>query len=158
MDQKLQHKTQFYSFSGVFKFGRKENEKLPLINGHFMTISGRFSASYIEIFHKTEVQMVILRCLVCLNVTLIQSYNIILVKKFFFHAWKCINLRLFCRSVFWHLLGNQLSHFNNRYFFKILWSFHKTLIRWNAGEKIKLFFELSTNKIFGFTFVSILVQ
>ena len=73
----------FIHFQGVFKFGRRKKEKLPLINGHFMTIFGHFYASYIEIFHKTEVQKVILRCLVCLNLTLIQSYNILLVKKSF---------------------------------------------------------------------------
>jgi len=39
------------------------------------------------IFHETEVQMVILRCLVSLNLNWIKSYKIILVKKdFFFHA------------------------------------------------------------------------
>ena len=31
---------------------------------------------------------------------------------------------LFCRSEFWQLLGNQLSYFQNSYFFKTLWSFH----------------------------------
>ena len=50
-----------------------------------MTISGHFPASYMVIFQKTEVQTDILRCLVCLNLNWVQSYNIILVKnKFFF--------------------------------------------------------------------------
>ena len=92
-DQELRHKTQFFSFPGVFNFERKKIEKLPLINGHFMTISGHFSASYIEIFHKTEVQTVILRCLVCLNLNWIQSYNIILVKNSFFSCLKMHHFR-----------------------------------------------------------------
>ena len=145
MDQKLWHKILSYSILGVFNFVRKKNEKLPQINGHFMTISGHFSASLIEIFHKTEVQTVILRCLVCENLNWIQSYDIILVKNSFFYAWKCIISGLFCRSVFWHLLGNQLSYFNNGYFFKILWSFHET--QYNTGKKMKLFFELFINNI-----------
>ena len=57
----------FFSFLGVFNFGRKKNENLLLISGHFTTIFGHFSASYIKIFHKTGFQTVILRCLVCLN-------------------------------------------------------------------------------------------
>ena len=93
MDPKQRHKTQFYSFPGVFNFVRKINEKLPLINGHFMTLSGHFSASYIEIFHKTEVQTVILRCLVCLNLNWIKSYNIILVKIFLFSCLKMHHFR-----------------------------------------------------------------
>ena len=34
---------------------------------HFTTISGHFSANYIFIFHKKEVQTIILRCLTGLN-------------------------------------------------------------------------------------------
>ena len=33
-----------------------------LINGHFPTISSQFFAKYMNIFHKTEVQTIILRC------------------------------------------------------------------------------------------------
>ena len=49
-----------------------------------------------EIFHKTEIQMVILRCLVCLNLNWIKSYDIINGWNKFFHAWKY-------RSKFLHL-------------------------------------------------------
>ena len=52
-------------------------------NGHFLTICGHFFGNYIDIFHKTEIQMVILRCIVCLNLNWIKSYNIMLVKKIF---------------------------------------------------------------------------
>ena len=44
-----------------------------------MTISGHFFAYYIKIFHKTEIQKVILRCLVCLNPYWIKSNDIISV-------------------------------------------------------------------------------
>ena len=37
------------------------------VNGRFLTISSQFSAIYIIIFHKTEVQAVILRCWTGLN-------------------------------------------------------------------------------------------
>ena len=40
---------------------------------HFMTISGHFIANYIDIFHKTEVLTVILRCIKCLNPNWIKS-------------------------------------------------------------------------------------
>ena len=43
--------------------------------GHFTTIYGHFFANYIDIFHKTEIQTVILRCLVCKNLNWIKSYN-----------------------------------------------------------------------------------
>ena len=44
--------------------------------GHFTTISGHFSANYINIFHKTGVQTNILRCLPCLNLNQIRSNDI----------------------------------------------------------------------------------
>ena len=51
---------------------------------HFWTIFGHFLANYTKIFHKKEIQTVILRYLVCLNLNGIKSYDIILVKRFFF--------------------------------------------------------------------------
>ena len=57
---------------------------LQLINGCFMTISSQIFTIYILIFHKTEVQTVILRCLVYLYLDWIKSYDMILVKKIFF--------------------------------------------------------------------------
>ena len=45
------------------------------LNGHFTTIYGHVFANYIDIFHKTEIQTVILRCLVCLNLNLVKSYD-----------------------------------------------------------------------------------
>ena len=38
------------------------SQNLQLINGHFKTTSGHFFANYMNIFQKTEIQTVILRC------------------------------------------------------------------------------------------------
>ena len=45
------------------------------INDHFTTISSPFMADYTYIFHKNQVQMVILKCLTCLNLDWIKGYN-----------------------------------------------------------------------------------
>ena len=44
----------------IFNFGRKKTENLSFKNGHFSTICGHFFGNYIDIFHKTEYQMVLL--------------------------------------------------------------------------------------------------
>ena len=90
----LKHK--YFRDLGFCNFVRKNNEKFRLINGHFMTISGQFFANYIKIFHKTEVQTVILRCLLSLNLNLIKSHYIILVKIFVF---SCLNMHHFRASL-----------------------------------------------------------
>ena len=66
------------------QFCKKKPENLRLKNGHFTTLSGHFSANYIKIFQKNEIQTVILRCLVGLNLNWIKSYGMILVKTIFF--------------------------------------------------------------------------
>ena len=38
------------------------HQNLKVINGHFTTVSGHFFANYMNIFQKTEIQTVILRC------------------------------------------------------------------------------------------------
>ena len=43
--------------------------------GHFRTISGHFFANYMNIFHKTEIQTVILRCLMSLKLNRCKSYD-----------------------------------------------------------------------------------
>ena len=75
---------------------------------HFTSISGHFLANYISNFHKTEVLTVILKGPSCQNLTWIKSYDI--NKKGFL---------LFSFSS-----GNQLSHFQNGYFSKLLCVFH----------------------------------
>ena len=42
---------------------------------HFATIPGNVFANYIDIFHKTVVQMVILRCLTCLYLNWFKRYD-----------------------------------------------------------------------------------
>ena len=72
-------------------FSILEEKKIKNIyfkKGHFSTISCHFFGNYIDIFHKTEIQTVILRCLVCLNLNWIKSYDIIIGWNKFFHAWK----------------------------------------------------------------------
>ena len=51
-----------------------------------MTVSGNFFTNCIKIFQKTEIQTVILRCLVGLNLNWIKSYDMILVGINFLHA------------------------------------------------------------------------
>ena len=53
-----------------------------VLNGLFTTISGHFSANYINNFHKTEVQMIILRCWTGLNLNWLKSYD---TKHKYFH-------------------------------------------------------------------------
>ena len=43
---------------------------------HFTTISGHFSANCMFIFHKKEVQTVILRCLTGLNIDWFKNYGL----------------------------------------------------------------------------------
>ena len=89
-------KTSFFA-SGLLlvfcNFVRKTKENLWLINGHFMTISGHFFANYMKIFHKTEIQTVILRCFGCLNLNWIKRCNIKLVKNNFFSCTKMHHFR-----------------------------------------------------------------
>ena len=56
----------------VLKTGR---QNLRQLNCSFMTISSHFSAIYIGIFHKTEVQTVILRCWIGLNLNWFKNYD-----------------------------------------------------------------------------------
>ena len=93
LDQFLWHKSQFVLTSMFFNFGRKKTEKLSFKNGHFLTICGHFYGNYIDIFLKTEIQMVLLRCSVCLNLNWIKSYNIMLVKNIFFSCLKMHHFR-----------------------------------------------------------------
>ena len=90
----------FFVFFSVLK---KQIWKLMTHKWPFLDHFGNCFANYIKIFHKTEVQMVILRCLACLNLSWIKRYDLICGKIYFCHAWKGIILRVFCQSEFWHL-------------------------------------------------------
>ena len=81
-------------------------------NRHHPTISSHFFAIYINIFHKTEIQTVILRCLVSLNLNWIKSYGIILVKIIFFMPH--LRASLWEREI-WHLLRKSALIFLNDY-------------------------------------------
>ena len=54
---------------------RRTPKKRQLINSHFKTIYGHFFANYMFIFHKTEIQTVILRCLTIINLNCYKSYD-----------------------------------------------------------------------------------
>ena len=62
-----------WNFEVFFK--KTDHQNLRLINGHFPTIFSHFFANYINIFDKTEVQMVILRCRMGLNLNWFKSYD-----------------------------------------------------------------------------------
>ena len=98
---------------------KKKNVKLQLINGNFTTLSGHFFANYIRIFLKFEIQMVILRYLLCLNFDWMYSYNKILVKTFLFHAWMCIISGVVCQSDFYVLRRKPALVFSKWLFFQI---------------------------------------
>ena len=51
------------------------SQERQLIISHFTTTSGNFFANYMNIFHKTEVQTIILRCLTSLNLNWYKSYD-----------------------------------------------------------------------------------
>ena len=55
------------------QFVKKKSENLQLKNGHFMTLSSNFFANYTKIFQKTEIQTIILRYLVGLNLNWINK-------------------------------------------------------------------------------------
>ena len=107
-----------------------------------------FFGNYINIFHKTEIQTVILRCLVSQNLNWIKSYNIIWVKKIIMPA--CASP--VCQSEFWPLLRKSALIFLKWPFFqnslKLSWATFTI-----TGKKMKKNSELFTNKISECTFV-----
>ena len=107
-----------FSESLDFQFWKKKSWKSITHKWPFLTVFGHLFANFMNIFHKTEVQTVILRCLVSLNLNWIKSYNIILVKKIFFNAWKCIISGLFRRSEFWDLRKKSAVTFSKWLFWQ----------------------------------------
>ena len=110
----------------------------------FFDCFGHFFAIFMIIFHETEVQMVILRCLVSLNLNWIKSYYIILVKKQFFLCLKVHNFRAILPKWFFTPQKEISCHI-----FKmvILTKFFDDLMnhinREYAGKKKKLFLNVS---------------
>ena len=69
----------------------------------------------ISIFHKTEILTVILRCLVCPNLNLIKSYDMLLLKMFVF---SCIISEVKYRRKFWYLRRKPAVMFSKWVFFQ----------------------------------------
>ena len=53
-----------------------ESKRMTITNAHFTTNSWHFSANCMFIFHKNEVQLVILKCLTGLNLDRFKSYGL----------------------------------------------------------------------------------
>ena len=89
-----------------------------------------YYANYRKVFHKSEVQTIILRCLVCLNLNWIKNYNIMLVKIFFF---SCLKMHHFSTSLpKWILTPSKenSSHvFKITIFSKLFGAFTRHIIR-----------------------------
>ena len=124
LDQKPQYKIQILPILFFFQFCKKKIENLWLINGYFTTISGHFFANYMNIFHKTEIQMVISGCLVCLNPNWIKSNDIISAKIFFFHALKMHHFRASPQKWVWTPPKEISSLIFKMNIFPILWGSH----------------------------------
>ena len=88
----------------VFQFWKKKPWKFKFQKWPFLEHLWSFLGIYIDIFCRTEVQTVILRFLVCLNLNWINTYfGIFGQKHFFFLSLKFINLWVKYRSKFWYL-------------------------------------------------------
>ena len=95
-----------------------------------MTIYGHFLASNIKIFHKTEVPMVNLRCLLYLNLNSIKSYNIILVKIHFFFMPENASFQGYFAKVSFDTFYETGSHILIMAFFsKFIGAFMRHIIR-----------------------------
>ena len=107
-----------------------------------------FFANFMNIFHKTEVQTVILRCLVSLNLNWIKSYYIICISQHFFFRYlkmhhfraispkwvltpqKEISCHIFKMAILTKFFGDLMNHIIKKY----------------AGKQIKLFLNVSSLK------------
>ena len=103
--------------------------------------------------------MVLLRCLVCKNLNWIKSYNKILVKIFIFSCLKMPHFRSnLPKWVLTPQKENSCHIFKMPTFSKLFGCFMAHIIRQNAGETIKYFFEFFNYKDFQFTFVSLFMH
>ena len=67
---------QFFDFECTFSSLTSDRKWKIMINGHFKTVSSHFFGNCMTIFHKTEVQTVILRCLTGLKLDSIKGYEL----------------------------------------------------------------------------------
>ena len=82
------HRGDWYNKTGIIVICIKKQTKLWV--GHFMTISGHFLANYINIFHKIELQTIILMCLNMLKSYLDQKLQ---------HETQLFSFPIFCNFV-----------------------------------------------------------
>ena len=122
----MKQNTVLFSFH-FLQFCKKVFENLHLENDYFKTIFGHFSAKYIYVFDKNEDLIVILRCLVCLILNWVKSYDIILVKIFFFLPENALFQGLFERASFDTSELNQLSYFQNGLYRDVIYLILKLL-------------------------------
>ena len=142
LDETLWHKTHFFLSPLIFNFERKNLKNAWLI--HFLTVCGHFFANFMNIFKKTEVQMVILRCLVSLYLNWIKSYYIILVKKQFFLCLKVHNFRAILPKWFFTPQKEISCHiFKMVILTKFFDDLMNHITREYAGKKMKLFLNVS---------------
>jgi hypothetical protein len=93
LDKKLEHKLQIFLTTVFFHFGRKP-PKILWINFKLKSFKmANFWPFVVVFFGKTEIQTVILRCLVCKNLNWIKSYNKILVQNSIFSCLKMHHFR-----------------------------------------------------------------
>ena len=106
-----------------------------------------YFGNYIAIFHKTEIQMVILRCLECLYLVGSKTMTLILVKIIFF---PCLKMHHFRGKIPKYVLTPQKKTschiFNMAIFSKLFGDIISHIIRWNAGKKINWFLNFLLNK------------
>ena len=91
-----------------------------MINGHFTTISGHFFANYMFIFHKTEVQTVILRCLTSLNFNWFKGYGL-----------RCSLRPQGSPANFWKIANDKWPFYDHiwPFFANCIFIFHKTEVQ-----------------------------
>ena len=138
LDQKLWHKSQLFLFPFIFNFVRKKTGNLQPINDHFTTIFGYFFGHYINFFHKTEIQIVNLRCLESQSLNWIKSYDMKSVQK---DKISCLQVHHFRASLpKWVLAPSKKisSHiFKMTIFPNFFEAFMSHIIRYNVGKKMK---------------------
>ena len=139
----------------IFNFGRKKI-KFKFQKWPFFYHLWLFFGNYMNIFHKTEIQIVILRCIVCPKINCIKSYNIKLVQKYFFACLKLHHFRAILPKWILTTLRKSAVMFSKQLFFQnsleLSWSIYSEKMQL---KKQKRFLNLFSNKIFEFTFVSI---
>ena len=109
-----------FVFVSIFQFCKKKKRKFTNHISHFTTIYGHLLAIHNNIFHKTEVQTIILRCLGHLYLNWIKSYEVILVKNIFFSCLKMYYFRANVCSIKNHTKHSSVLWLSYRFFEELL--------------------------------------